>query len=245
MRNLHRLLCTTTISPYLIALILLPTANSHGNATISSHTSNKQNSRELSSQLLFEITLHGFLLWASLGFVVPVSVLIIRMSNREQCGRRLKILFYIHILSLVLVTAGAVLSIRSFENSFINYHQRIGLVLYGLVWLQALTGLFRPHRGTNKRSIWLFLHWVLGTAVPLLGIINIYTGLQAYHKKTSRSIRLWNIIFTAEVSFIAFLYLLQDKWEYIQKQGVILGNESIRPTDQDKSLMDNEKEPLA
>ncbi|KAK6919781.1 Cytochrome b561/ferric reductase transmembrane [Dillenia turbinata] len=245
MRNIHQLLCTTTIPPYLLVLVLLPTVNSHGNATMSSHTSNKQNSHKLSSQLLFEINLHGFLLWASLGFLVPVGVLIIRMSNREQCGRRLKILFYIHILSLILVMAGAVLSLRSLENSFNNYHQRIGLVLYGLVWLQALIGLLRPHRGTNKRSVWFFLHWVLGTAVPLLGIINIYTGLQAYHKKTSRSTRLWSIIFTAEVSFIAFFYLFQDKWEYIQKQGVILGNESIRPTNQDKSPTDNEKEPVA
>lgn len=52
----------------------------------------------MSSSLLFDITLHGFLLWASMGFLMPVGILVIRMSNREQCGRRLKILFYIHTI---------------------------------------------------------------------------------------------------------------------------------------------------
>lgn len=65
---------------------------------------------------------------------------------------------------------------------------------------------------------------MLGTVISLGGIINIYTGFNAYIKKTSRSATLWTILFTAEVSFIAFFYLLQDKWEYMQKQGVILGN---------------------
>ena len=48
---------------------------------------------------MFEITLHGFLLWASMGFLMPVGILAIRMSNREECGRRLKILFYVHAVS--------------------------------------------------------------------------------------------------------------------------------------------------
>lgn len=87
-------------------------------------------------------------------------------------------------------------------------------------------------RGSEGRSIWFFVHWIFGTAVSLLGIINIYTGLQAYHQKTSRSIQLWTIVFTTEVSFIVFFYLFQDKWVYIQKQGVILGDETERPTDQ-------------
>ncbi|KAK9284826.1 hypothetical protein L1049_024003 [Liquidambar formosana] len=170
------------------------------------------------------------------------------MSNREECGRRLKILFYVHailqMLSVLLVTAGAVMSIKNFENSFNNNHQRIGVALYGAVWLQALIGVLRPQRGTKRRSVWFFVHWTLGTAVSLLGIINIYTGLQAYHIKTSRRIRVWTMIFTAEVSFIVFFYLLQDKWEYIQKKGVILGNELIRPTGKEISTSNNKKESL-
>ncbi|KAG6661690.1 hypothetical protein CIPAW_03G192200 [Carya illinoinensis] len=181
-----------------------------------------------------------------MGFLMPVGILIIRMSNREESGRRLRILFYVHailqILVVLLATAGAVLSIKNFNNSFNNYHQRIGVALYGIIWLQPLVGVVRPQRGSKGRSVWFFVHWLLGTAVSLLGILNVYSGLQAYHEKTSRSIRLWIIIFTAEMSFIAFLYLLQDKWVDMQNQGVIMASEPIRPTEKEVSTRDTEKE---
>ncbi|XP_052207499.1 cytochrome b561 domain-containing protein At4g18260-like isoform X2 [Diospyros lotus] len=209
----------------------------------------EQTTATLTHQLLFEITLHGFLLWASMGFLVPVGILAIRMSNREECVKRLRIMFYIHAslqsLSVLLATAGAIMSIRNFDNSFNNAHQRMGLILYGAMWLQALIGFLRPHRGCRGRSVWFFVHWLLGTSVSILGIVSVYTGLQAYQKKTSRSIKLWTIMFTAEISLIAAFYLFQDKWEYIQKQGVILGNEPIQPSDQEISPRDNkDKEPL-
>lgn len=80
----------------------------------------------------------------------------------------------------------------------------------------------RVCRGKKERSVWFLMHWILGTIVSLVGIINIYTGLNAYHKKTKRSIGLWTVLFTAEICFIGFFYLFQDKWEFLQKQGVIL-----------------------
>lgn len=79
-------------------------------------------------------------------------------------------------------------------------------------------------RGKKERSGWYFVHWIIGILVSLVAIFNIYTGLEAYHKKTSRSIGLWNILFTLEVSLIAFFYLFLDKREYIKNQGVILGD---------------------
>ena len=77
------------------------------------------------------------------------------------------------------------------------------------------------------------LHWILGTILSLVGIINVYTGLNAYNRKTSRSTTLWTILFTAEVSFIPFFYLFQDKWEYMQKQGVTLGDLPITLSNQE------------
>jgi hypothetical protein len=50
------------------------------------------------------------------------------------------------IVAVVLATAGAVLSISNFENAFNNTHQRIGLALYGFIWLQPLIGFLRPDR---------------------------------------------------------------------------------------------------
>ena len=52
----------------------------------------------------------------------------------------------LQIVAVVLATAGAVLSISNFENAFNNTHQRIGLALYGFIWLQPLIGFLRPDR---------------------------------------------------------------------------------------------------
>ncbi|KAF4373217.1 hypothetical protein F8388_010479 [Cannabis sativa] len=182
---------------------------------------NKDNIIKMDHKLLLNITIHGFLLWASMGFLMPIGILTIRMSNREECGRRLRILFQIHLISqtlaVLIATAGAVLSFKNFNNTFNNNHQRIGVALYGIIWLQALIG------GAKGRSVWFFAHWILGTTVSLLGVFSIYSGLQAFHEKTSKKVWIWTSLFTIELCFICLFYLFQDKWSYIQKQGIILG----------------------
>ncbi|GFP78734.1 cytochrome b561 domain-containing protein at2g30890 [Phtheirospermum japonicum] len=137
------------------------------------------------------------------------------------------------VVSVLLATAGAVMSIKYFDNSFNNDHQRIGLAFYVIMWFQAFLGIFRPQRGSKGRSIWFLFHWVMGISVSLLGVINIYTGLQAYKKRTSKNVSIWTVIFTVEISLILFLYLLQEKWQYIKEQGSILRNKPVQPTDRE------------
>ncbi|XP_068321339.1 cytochrome b561 domain-containing protein At4g18260-like [Pyrus communis] len=217
---------------YLLLLLLLPLVGCSFHEDVnqhSSHTNIKENIHKLSPRMTFNVTVHGLLAWFSIGFLMPLGILVIRMSVREERGTtRAKVLFYLHVilqvLSVLVATAGAVLSLRNFENSFNNHHQRLGLALYCSIWIQTLIGFFRPHRGKKEWSFWYLAHWMLGTVISLFGIINIYTGLEAYHKRTQGSSGLWTILFTAEVSFIAACYLFQDKRDYIQKQGVILSN---------------------
>ncbi|KAK8541697.1 hypothetical protein V6N12_014324 [Hibiscus sabdariffa] len=243
-----------------LVMVLIPpfvrSSDEEHTKSIVSDTINNHNFQKVSQKLMFEITLHGFLLWASMGFLMPVGILAIRMSNREECGRKLRILFYVHAVSqasssyyfycfinasLPRIT-GAVMSIKNFNNAFDNHHQRLGVALYGIIWLQALTGVLRPWRECKGRSAWFFAHCLLGTAVCILGVISIYTGLGAYHEKTSRSTKLWAIAFTAEISVIVFIYLFQDKWVHIQKQGVILGHEPVRPAEEHISSTDEMKQ---
>ncbi|XP_027939306.1 cytochrome b561 domain-containing protein At4g18260-like [Vigna unguiculata] len=189
------------------------------------HSSRKDHSTKMSPRLQFEITLHGLLLWASMAFLLPVGILVIRLSNREGNRRRLRIIFYVHAvlqkLAVLLATAGAVMSIKNFNNSFNNSHQRLGVALYGIMWLQVLVGIFRPQRGSKRRSVWFFAHWIMGTAVSLLGVLNVFIGLQAYQEKTSKSITTWKILFSVQICLIVIFYLLQEKWVYIKNQGVV------------------------
>ncbi|MBA0549108.1 hypothetical protein Golob_020163, partial [Gossypium lobatum] len=136
-----------TIFICLMNIIVLPLVSSSSQQhvkSIDSIADKKDGIHKVSHKLMFEIRLHGFLLWASMGFLMPVGILAIRMSNRQEGGTRLKILFYVHILSLLISTAGAVMSVKNFNNSFNNHHQRLGLALYGIIWVQALTGVLRP-----------------------------------------------------------------------------------------------------
>ncbi|GMY37893.1 cytochrome b561 domain-containing protein At4g18260 isoform X1 [Fagus crenata] len=246
MQVFHKLV-PFAVSAYYV--ILLPLVGCSFHEDMNQHKSIRDHFHKLSPQMKSDITIHGVLLWASLGFLFPVGILIIRMSSREETGStRFKVFFYLHvilqILSVLLATAGAVMSIKKFENSFDNSHQRLGLALYVIIWVQVLIGFIRPKRGKKERGVWYIVHWMLGTIISLVGIINVYTGLYAYNRRTSKSTTLWTILFTAEVSFITFFYLFQDKWEYMQKQGVTLGNLPVTLSNQEIPERLNQKEML-
>ncbi|KAG2390908.1 Cytochrome b561 domain-containing protein [Vigna angularis] len=206
-------------------MFLIASASEEHKKARGKHSSRKDHNSKMSPRLQFEITLHGLLLWASMAFLLPVGILVIRLSNREGNRRRLRIIFYVHAvlqkLAVLLATAGAVMSIKNFNNSFNNSHQRLGVALYGIMWLQVLVGIFRPQRGSKRRSLWFFAHWIMGTTVSLLGVLNVFIGLQAYREKTSKSITTWNILFSVQICLIVICYLLQEKWVYIQNQGVV------------------------
>ncbi|KAH7685991.1 Cytochrome b561/ferric reductase transmembrane domain-containing protein [Dioscorea alata] len=222
----------------LVLVLLVHSVNSYRSSSKSmhSHKNITHDPQKMKPQLSFQITLHALLLWSSVGFLMPLGILIVRMSHKVQCCRKLKLLFYCHlflqITAVLIALAGAALSVKYFENSFDNTHQKIGLGLYAFILIQPLIGFYRPKRGVKLRSLWYFVHWLIGTGVCIMGIVNIYIGLHAFHAKTSKSVRLWIVLFTAEIFIFVFVYLMQDRWEHMKKQGVILGNEQIRPTDQ-------------
>ncbi|KAL6578929.1 hypothetical protein OROMI_009145 [Orobanche minor] len=54
----------------------------------------------MSPQESFEIKLHGFFPWASVGFLMPVSILI-KKINREESEARLRIIFYVHAVTQI------------------------------------------------------------------------------------------------------------------------------------------------
>lgn len=54
---------------------------------------------QLSHQKKFDIQLHGLLLWISMGFLMPVGILTIRMSGRLARGStQIKVYFYLHVV---------------------------------------------------------------------------------------------------------------------------------------------------
>ncbi|XP_028751957.1 cytochrome b561 domain-containing protein At2g30890-like [Neltuma alba] len=227
--EVQRYLLISFFHASLASLILPFVSSSQEHEQTKSYSRNKDDSFKMSSRLLYEIKVHGFLLWASMGFLMPVGIIAIRLATRERNQRRRKIIFYGHAVlqhvAVIVATAGAIMSIKNFNNLFNNTHQRIGVALYGIIWLQLLLGIFRPQRGSKRRSAWYLSHWIAGTAVSFLGVLSVYLGLQAYEEKTSKSVTVWKILFTAQICLIVVLYLFQDKWVYLHNQGQVLDSE--------------------
>ncbi|KAJ1688370.1 hypothetical protein LUZ63_019760 [Rhynchospora breviuscula] len=223
---------------FVLLTVALPSAESAQNFTTKmnqSHKDSQSSPLKLNPKLSLQIKIHALLLWGSVGFFMPIGILVIRFASSCTCGKNFRILFYFHVVlqtvAVGLATAGAVLSLKNFENTFNNTHQRIGLALYGFIWFQPLLGFLRPNRGVKARSIWYLIHWLIGIAICIVGIANIYIGLHTFHERTSKSVRLWVALFTLEVSFFGFVYLLQDRWMYMLGQGARHCDEQIRPTD--------------
>ncbi|GJN15233.1 hypothetical protein PR202_gb02127 [Eleusine coracana subsp. coracana] len=203
-------------------LLLTPTPGDSSSSDDSEQSLKIAQPLELTPKLSLQLKLHAFLLWCSVGFLIPIGVLLIRVTHTVKSAKSIKVLFYCHVASqivaVVLATAGAVLSIRNFENAFNNTHQRIGVALYGFIWLQPVIGFLRPDRGVKTRSVWYLIHWLLGLAICVVGIANVYIGLHTYQERTGRSARLWTLLLTVEVAAMAFVYLFQDRWSYVVRQ---------------------------
>lgn len=50
------------------------------------------------AQKTFDMELHGIILWASMGFLMPAGILAMRMSSAKDYHQtRNRILFYVHV----------------------------------------------------------------------------------------------------------------------------------------------------
>ncbi|KAG6552538.1 hypothetical protein Mapa_005846 [Marchantia paleacea] len=175
------------------------------------------------------VQLHGWLMWASMGFLLPVGILLVRWTKpmtdvyETPSSARVWTLFYLHIifqvLAIALATGGAAVLFVKVGTQFDYTHQRLGLSIMCLIWFQPVIGLLRPAKGSVFRSIWYAVHWLFGTGAMFLGIINIYIGVRIYEFLSGTSIRTLNIIFSISVAVMCFLYLLQDRCGHIVSQG--------------------------
>lgn len=172
------------------------------------------------------IKIHGWLMWLAMGLFMPVAIVLVRFSKQARERGDLKTvrtLVYTHItlqvIAVLAVICSAVVAVTKFDNNFHYTHERLGLALWILVWVAPLLGLIRPHHGVRSRTVWYTLHWLTGTGGVLLGFYNIYTGMHAYELMHGKSLRTINILFSIEISFVAFVYLTQDRWLYLRDQG--------------------------
>ncbi|KAG0613403.1 hypothetical protein M758_6G100100 [Ceratodon purpureus] len=189
------------------------------------------------------IKVHGWLMWLGMGLLMPVAIVMVRFSQQARARGDLKTVrtlvyahIFIQVIAVLAVICSAVVAIMKFDNNFHYTHERLGLALWILVWLAPLVGFIRPDHGMKSRPAWYAAHWLFGTAGVLLGFYNIYTGLHAYELMSGKSLRTLNILFSIQLSIVAFIYLTQDRYQYFKEQGRF--SKSVTPMYNDQKPKD-------
>lgn len=122
---------------------------------------------------------HGIINTIAWGILLPLGVIFARYLRPFSES----IWFYIHApvqtLGYVLGVTGWALGMRlRTESAFVHKsHQNIGIALFVLATVQVFALILRPNVDHKVRRYWNYYHHSLGYTIILLGIINIFRGL--------------------------------------------------------------------
>jgi hypothetical protein len=53
---------------------------------------------QMNPKLSWQIKLHALLLWGSVGFLMPLGILVIRFASSCTCGKNFRIMFCLHVV---------------------------------------------------------------------------------------------------------------------------------------------------
>ncbi|KAF3452664.1 hypothetical protein FNV43_RR03097 [Rhamnella rubrinervis] len=126
---------------------------------------------------------HGFLNAISWGILMPIGAMLARHVKVFKGAD--PAWFYLHVtcqcVAYVVGVAGWGTGLwLGHESSGIEYkgHKCIGCTLFALATIQVLVGRFcRPNKQHKKRIYWEGFHYAVGYGTIILGIVNIYKGL--------------------------------------------------------------------
>ncbi|MCD7455876.1 hypothetical protein HAX54_029978 [Datura stramonium] len=177
------------------------------------------------SSQLNKKNLHGLLNAVSWGIMMPIGILF---------ARYLKVFsdpawFYLHsiwqITAYVIGGVGWVTGLQlGSESHGIQFtaHRTIGIVLFSLATLQASAMLLRPKRDHKHRIYWNIYHRSVGYSIVVLGIINIFKGLNILKPEKK-----WE---TAYIATLVGLGIIAVFLEVITWCVVIKRNKSVSST---------------
>lgn len=174
------------------------------------------------------LKLHAWLMYASTGFLLPLGILVarfMRVARKDslRSSKALQLLYYFHLAlqtaGIAVLTGGAIYSFKTWGFDLKHTHQKLGFSLWIVMWAQPIIGFLRPNHGVKGRPIWYGVHWLLGTGSMILCILNLYIGIQIWEHITKGSIHNLNIAFSVQVAVMTFVYLMQDRWDYVVDQG--------------------------
>lgn len=129
--------------------------------------------------------LHGILMVAGMGFLLPVGVILARHAKKvNPCGINAFWFTshkYIQSIGLLCAIGGVVLAFlfqAETKTAHLSIlHAKIGIAVMGAAILQPLNAFIRPGKKAKHRLLWEIVHKGMGYLVPLASMYVIYLGL--------------------------------------------------------------------
>lgn len=126
--------------------------------------------------------IHGILNAVSWGTLFPLGIVIARYMGTFPSAD--PAWFYLHVICQISAYAigvagwGTGLKLGS-QSKGVRYstHRNIGIALFAMATLQILALFVRPEKDHKYRFHWKIYHHGLGYAIAILGIINVFKGL--------------------------------------------------------------------
>uniref|UniRef100_A0A2P2IPQ5 Cytochrome b561 and DOMON domain-containing protein n=1 Tax=Rhizophora mucronata TaxID=61149 RepID=A0A2P2IPQ5_RHIMU len=125
--------------------------------------------------------IHGILNAVSWGFLFPLGIIIARYLRTFQSAD--PAWFYLHVScqvsAYVIGVAGWGTGMKLGSGSSMQFsgHRNIGITLFAIATLQILALFLRPNKDHKYRFYWNIYHHSIGYTILVLGIINVFKGL--------------------------------------------------------------------
>ncbi|KAK4803052.1 hypothetical protein SAY86_001255 [Trapa natans] len=151
--------------------------------------------------------IHGLLNAVSWGILMPVGAMVARYLRVFESAD--PAWFYLHVAcqhsGYIVGVAGWATGLKlGSESKGITYavHRTIGIVLFSLATLQVTALLIRPKKEHKYRKYWNAYHRAVGYAVIVLGIVNIFRGLDALNPLNKWRLAYIGVLMVLGISFL-------------------------------------------
>ncbi|KAK3182954.1 hypothetical protein Dsin_030240 [Dipteronia sinensis] len=178
------------------------------------------------NNLIKKRNIHGILNVVSWGILFPIGVIIARYVRSFE-GMD-PAWFYLHVscqLSAYIIGVagwGTGLKLGS-ESKGITYttHRNLGIALFSLCTLQVFALFLRPKKDHKYRFYWNIYHHGIGFSILILGILNVFKGLDILKPENK-----WKTAYITVISVLAGIALLLEAITWV----VVLKRRSNRST---------------
>lgn len=159
--------------------------------------------------------IHGVLNAVSWGILFPIGAIIARYLRTFESAD--PAWFYLHVLCQLSAYAigvagwGTGLKLGS-DSKGVTYsgHRNIGIALFSLATVQIFALFLRPNKDHKYRFYWNVYHHAVGYAILVLGIINVFKGLDILNPENK-----WKSAYIIVISVLAGIAVLLEAITWI------------------------------